>query len=65
MDLFYDQVPGGPAAAVVQSRTIANNGTATFSHTPANRRGYYFVLITGLQGGNKDFRAWTAPVWFE
>lgn len=65
VQLFYDRAPGGPLATVVLTRTISNNGTATFNHTPFNRKGYYFVVITGLQGANKDFQAWTAPVWFE
>lgn len=65
VQLFYDRAPGGPPAAPVQTLTTNNNGTATFNHTPFNRRGYYFAVVAGLQGANRDFRAWTAPVWFE
>jgi hypothetical protein len=65
VQLFYDRGPGGTPAAVVLTRTINNNGTAVFNHTPVGGRGYYFAVVTGLQGANRDFRAWTAPVWFE
>jgi hypothetical protein len=65
VDLYYDSGPGGPPAQIIDTRTVSNNSNVTINHMPINRGGYYFVVVTGLLGANKDYMAWTAPVWFE
>lgn len=63
--LYYDAEVGGPTAQVIETKTIKDGDTLKFDPKPTQGRGYYFIEVTGMSGGNKGYQAWTAPVWFE
>jgi len=65
IELFYDRGPKGRKASVVATQLIDDNASAKFTHKPFAGKGYYFARVTSKSGTNKNFKAWTAPVWFE